>query len=552
MSEETQVSAKISKYIKIQKLVPVFLVIQVIFYFFGLYGRMPDIDDAWIGEHAYWMAETGHAKSELMRGWQHQEERILIHHKLMTLTGFLVIKSLGFSLYGLKSVSLLFFGLFLLTFYYYGRKNPGKLTRDQFMLSLLIFFLFHYTFKFSFIFRPEIIIMFFTFTSYILLEKGLNDNNNENDGTKIPLPVGERNEMKPNHQEMYQVKGKIANRRSQWIYFFIAGILSGLCGVAHLNGLAVALAGSTLLLLNKKARVLPIFVFGSILGFSLYFYDFSRQYGFPFWKQQLFQSVLGTNGGTNDVIRYMTNSFLKEHMRFFHDLSIIGFSLLLILVLLAGYKYLLKTRRTMLQYSLILWLIVAFLFTQKSRQYILIYLPFLVIFITTVLDKFLKGETGLKDWIYSLTGRIVLFLTVTVFLIGSTLFNIKVSSKKFNPIDNRNFVMNHIGNDVSSLKIVAPMEFIFNEIVHFKSIQGERLYTTLQHSDSTIYGEGFFRKASDFDVDYILLSGVYRENLGVTSLDNNKIYSGYKLLLDTGELSLYKRLGSTERSNASE
>lgn len=487
------------------------LVVQVVFYLSSLFGRAPDIDDAWIGEHAYWMAKVGHAKSELMNGWQQQEERILIHHKLMTLTGYSVIKLFGFSLFALKSISLLFFGLFLLGFYYFTRKSSQILTKDQFIIAFLIFFIFHYTFKFSFIFRPEIMIMFFTFLSYIMLERVINGYN--------VLYIGLR-----------------------WQYLLFAGIMSGLCGVAHLNGLAVVLAGSTLLIINRRIKALPVFLTGSLLSFSLYFYDFTAVYGFKFWKQQLFQSVLGNNGGATDVLQYMAISFLKEHMRFFHDLSIIGFSLVLILVLLAGFRHLMKKQRIMLQYTLILWLIVAFLFTQKSRQYVLIYLPFLVIYISIVLEMLLNGKPGLWKWIYRPIGKTIMLSAILVFLSGSTLFNLRVFSEKFNPAENRKFVESYIGKDVSSTKIVAPMEFIFNEILYFESIQGERLYTTLQHGDTTIYGEGFFRKAAQFDVDYIILSGVYRKNLGVKDLDRNKVYSGYKFIEDNGEISLYKHL----------
>ncbi len=486
------------------------IVVQVIFYLFSLFGRMPDIDDAWIGEHAYWLAKIGHAKSELMLGWQHQEERILIHHKLMTLIGYPVIKTFGFSLYALKSVSLVFFIVFLYSFYYFTRKKNTLLTKDQFLLSLFILFLFHYTFKFSFIFRPEVIIMFLTFISYNMLAKVINYTNS--------VPAG-----------------------SKWLYLFIAGILSGLCGVAHLNGLSVVLAGSILIIVNKRFSFLPLFLFGGLVGFSVYFYDFTGEYGFAFWKQQLFQSVLGKNGGTTDVIGYMANSFLKEHMRFFHDLSIIGFSLLLIVSLMSGLRHLLSKHRLMLQYTLILWIIVAFLFTQKSRQYVLIYLPFLIIIISTVLDMAIKGTPGLRHWIYKGSGRILLFLTVILFAVGSTIFNIKISDEKFKADQNRQLVLNHIGHDVSGLKIVAPMEFIFNEILYFESIQGERLYTTLMQNDSTVYGEGFFKKAASFNRDYILLSGIYKRNLGLSGLDTGKVYSGYKFKGEYNGLTLYKR-----------
>ena len=89
------------------------LCLQIAFFIYSLFIRNVDIDDAWLGEHAYWLAKEGHARSELMRGWFLQEVRLLIHHKLMTLLGMVFIKFFGFSVYTLKSVSLLYFALFI-------------------------------------------------------------------------------------------------------------------------------------------------------------------------------------------------------------------------------------------------------------------------------------------------------------------------------------------------------------------------------------------------------------------------------------------------------
>ena len=44
------------------------LLLLVALYLFGLQGRMPDIDDGWIGELVYWKVQDGQVRSELMRG----------------------------------------------------------------------------------------------------------------------------------------------------------------------------------------------------------------------------------------------------------------------------------------------------------------------------------------------------------------------------------------------------------------------------------------------------------------------------------------------------
>lgn len=481
-----------------------FLCIQIAIYIYSLPGREPDIDDAWIGEPAYWMLKDGHARSELMRGWTNQDERILIHHKLMTLLGYSVFKIFGFSLYSLKSVSLFFFIVFLSIFYFLTVFKRKILNRRQFLIAAIIFFTFHYTFKFSFIFRPEILMMFLTFITFFELEKSIQDRNNS------------------------------------FFQALIAGILSGLCAVAHLNGIAVVAAGGILLIINRKWNLVIPFSFGSIAGFSLYFYDFSMQYGFSFWKNQLFQSVLGESPDKANVLLYMANSFLKEHMRFFHDASIIGFSLLFLIMLIAGLKYIKSKHRIMLQYTIILMVIVALLFTQKSRQYILIYLPFLVIFMSVSLDRLLCSRSGLSAWIYEKKWKIIVALVVILFIGGSGYYNFKTIRNKFDPKVNRLLIDTHIKGQTADLKIIAPMEFIFNEILFFKRIQGERLYTTLQQYDKSITGIGFLEKARSFDIDYIILSKPYIDNLGMGRLRSDDLLSGYRMIFWSNEMIILK------------
>ncbi len=482
------------------RLLLAFLLLQIGFYIYSLVGRAPDIDDAWIGEPAYWMLKDGYARSELMRGWTSQDERILIHHKLITLMGFSVMKVFGFSLYSLKVVSLFFYILFLGSFYYITVLKQKILNSRQFLIAITILFTFHYTFKFSFIFRPEITMMFLTFIAYFLLERSVNKD------------------------------------KHSMILALLAGILSGLVAVAHLNGLAVIAAGGILLLFNRRWKQIIPYSIGSVIGFSLYFYDFTRDYGLAFWKSQLFQSVLGESPEKANVVLYMANSLLKEHMRFFHDGSIIGFSLLFLLMFMAGYKYIRSNYRIMLQYTVILMVVVALLFTQKSRQYILIYLPFLVIFVSVILDKMILRRHDLSAWIYKKGWVVTVVLVILIFILGSTYYNYRTAKDKFNPDNVRMVINSNIQKNTAQLKIVAPMEFIFNEVLYFESIQGERLYTTLQQFDNSITGSGFLDKARTFDIDYIILSEPYIENLGMSKLKKNEVLSGYRLIYLTPTL----------------
>ncbi|RLD83452.1 MAG: hypothetical protein DRJ02_12930 [Bacteroidetes bacterium] len=76
-------------------LIPV-LVFLVLFFVYSLWRRVPDIDDAWIGEHAYWFTKDGYVHSELMRGINHKEEHLVVHHKLFNQNGVHLLKLLVF------------------------------------------------------------------------------------------------------------------------------------------------------------------------------------------------------------------------------------------------------------------------------------------------------------------------------------------------------------------------------------------------------------------------------------------------------------------------
>ncbi len=480
------------------------LCIQVAFYVLSLFGRATDIDDAWLGEISYWMSKEGHARSELMRGCTMQENRILIHHKLLTLHGAAFIKVFGFSVYILKAVSLLYFLLFYAVFSFYTLRHKKILNRKQFVLASLLIFSYHYLFKFSFIFRPEVMIMFLSFISFILLEKII---------------------RKPNSIIWTSLA---------------AGVLGGLCGVAHLNGIAVAAAGAVLLLWNRDWKAFFIYTAGAIMGISVYFYDFTKDYGFHFWKSQLFDSIMGSGTDSTDIAAYLFNNLLKEHMRFFHDLTIIPFSLLIIVTLFAGFKYLVGSHKTMAQYTLLLWLFIAIAFTQKSRQYTLIYFPYMVIFLTLTLDKLIHNQHGLAAWVYTRFGKIIMLPLFIFFYIGTNIYNIRTYSEQPNTESNRCITIQYIAEDPSTLKIVAPMEFIFNEIEYYKRIQGERFYTTMQKLDTSINGRGFLKKANEFDIDYIILSPVYRQNLGVENMREGDTMSDFRLIHYSENLSIYK------------
>ena len=222
----------LSKYLQPKFLIPV-LILLCFIYIYGLWDRIPDIDDAWIGEYAYWLEKDGYAHSELMRGVNLQETKFVVHHKLFSLHGALFIKLFGFSVYTLKSVTLLYFVFFIVCFILYTRKWKRLFNKNDLLFSLILIFSFPYIFKFSFIYRPEIMMMTYGFVGFILLEKYLQ-----------------------------------AGERKFWP-LFLSGMLFGLTIATHLNGLILVASAFILILWNKRYTAIFGFGFAMLLAFSI-------------------------------------------------------------------------------------------------------------------------------------------------------------------------------------------------------------------------------------------------------------------------------------------
>jgi hypothetical protein len=100
----------------------------------------------------------------------HGDERLILHHKLFTLQGAIVIYCCGFSLSALKSVSFVYLLLLVGLFFFIHKKNWFA-KREALSLSLLLLLANPLTFEFGFVFRPEIMLSFLGLASAYLIVK---------------------------------------------------------------------------------------------------------------------------------------------------------------------------------------------------------------------------------------------------------------------------------------------------------------------------------------------------------------------------------------------
>jgi len=471
---------------------------------FSLWQRSPDVDDAWIGEHAYWMAHNGYVKSELMHGITSQEIRHIVHHKVFTLNGALFIKIFGFSLQTLKSVSLLWLGIFLFIFITYIKRILGS---DAAWFAFLLTIVNALVFQYSFVFRPEIMVMTLGFVSYLFLEKGINNGN-------------------------------------KYKYLIISGLFAGLAAATHLNGLIFMAAGSVLLLWKRDLKGSLIFAFATIPAFAIYFYDFTAQYGISYWLYQVNDSPALHKSTILPSSFSFLGKMLNEHLRFFHSPKEISFSLLFLFMLIVNFRNL-KSEDNSLKYLLLLVIFLSLLAVHSTSKYILLYLPYIMLIVIRSLFYFYKNRLSpvpLRLRITTKSAYTISIVLMSLFLITNMAWNIQIALKKTDPQKNRMLAEKHMGIQTKHLNILAPMTFIFNEIENFNRIQSDLSITEMTKGGRSFKGLDFLRFADSLDLDYLIITDDYRRKFGLDSMKTKELLnSGYMISGKEAGITLFRK-----------
>lgn len=426
--------------------------------FFGLsfINRSIHTDDAWLGEQAYWFAEKGYVKSELFRGLLNYEDQQFVYHKLFIWAGALFITIFGFDLYVLKSLSLLFLLIFLILFASYGN-NHLKLEKSVLYIMGTIIVLNPLIFYYSFVFRPEVMLMTLGFIAYVFLD--------------------------------------LSNKGNNTVYAFIAGAFCGFSLLTHLNGLSLAITGFVVLILFKKFKLCFYFSSAVALVSSLYFVDLHtlsaiNEYLYQFKSDPALETNDYTGGWS-----YLHN-LLTEHKRFFRDPKTLTFSILVIILMVIGNKAL-KDYSFLKIFTAILIITFATLAQSKTTKYMIIYLPYLWLIVSISLQYVIR----IKDAKY-FTGALGIIL---MYLIVSVTYNV-LSYK-----ENRNIIERHADisqkYDLHNRNMVGPITFIYQQMGK-QTIQSVRLFTFLKKRGDFNDGGNFdfFKAAEHFKNETIILT----------------------------------------------
>jgi hypothetical protein len=479
--------------------------LSVLLYLVSLIDRFPHLDDAWLAEHSYWYAKDGVAKSTLMTGFAGSEDRLLLHHKFFTLQGALVIGLLGFNLSILKSVALLYFVLFVFLFWRFLDRVNFRFDNKTKLLAIWMIFFNPLVFEFSFVFRPETMLMTFGFLSYFFIYNSL-------------LP-------------------DISVRKSNW-YSVLAGLLAGLSMFTHLNGIVFASAGFLLFLFRWKPIQLLVFTMAVLSAGLGYFYDFNTLNDFTLWNSQL-TFVPTTEGGSPTFIIQLFLNVINEHRRYFHSPKEIIFTVLLFSAILLNIRNLISKQRILLLYTLFLVITLAAFALNKTSKYLIMLLPFFVpMIIQTLID--LQESNKVKSSKNILSGRLLVTLIVFFGFISS-MYNVSISLKKIDTSLNANVTTRFAHDNAKNLRVLAPMEFIFDEISNYKSIVSLMSYGERMKIDSGLKEENLIRCAGNENIDILYITDYYKNKFGLIKFSKGNISGEFTCVYAASGLMVWEK-----------
>ena len=312
----------------------------------SLPNRFAHLDDAWLGEQAYWLAREGVVRSELFRGFLGYEERIFVFHKLFVPQGALAIEGLGWSRSSVKLVSLPWFGatLALLLAAVRSRSRaavPGEPRTDSSDAATgagtaawvgLLFVAHPLVVDYAYTFRPELCLSTFGLVSCLALLRHLSTRG----------------------------RGSVAA-------IAVAAVAAGLGFLVHMNGFVFIGAGLAVLLAHRRWREAVLFATVAAALAALYGLDAWRAGSWEVLVRQF-----GSDPSLDERDFSAAGSLLKllgEPRRWFRHGEDVALSALVATALAVGGRRLLNEQRTLLLYTISAIVLLGLTAQSKTPKY---------------------------------------------------------------------------------------------------------------------------------------------------------------------------------------
>lgn len=439
-----------------------------ILYLASFYNRYIQIDENFFAEQGYWLLNEGTVRIKSIPGVLGWDTKFYVYHKLLVWISSGITFLFGWSIFNLKAFTLLIFISFLIVLWLYIKKEGTNLA----WIAVFIFISIPYILIKSFEFRPEVLMMFFTFSSFICIDKYF--------------------------------------KTSKSNALLIAGFLAGIAFLVHLNAVIACVAGALTLVVKKDLKGAVIFSIAAIPICLIYFFPLliNNQmepwfFELKNWPTHNFENQV--TQGISGTLVHIGDKLLNEQKRFFWDEKVMIVSVLFFLSLIFSARKLWAQYNTVFIYLIILILSMAVLGSHVAPRYLLMYLPFMVLIISLT---YKNSGTLFRGFFFVLSAAQLIVLV-------NTEINILERSTSYGSASKE--LMSALSKTRTS--VLGPWELIFNEIENHE-IYNFKTYEYQEDKNKSKYTQlQVLEDVNKREVEFIVLD---------EQMKNDKIFHWFK------------------------
>src|SRR5947209_10483297 len=372
-------------------------------------------DEAWFAEQAFFYVKDGFVHSNLFKGLTHQDEYIVIYHRVFIDVVAGVFKIFHFGLTQIRSISLVCTVVLigLLTVF---QKRTLTFSKTQILLSTCLLIGIPQIFLYSKIARPEIMVTLFGFLSFWALYAGI--------------------------------------ERGSWAGVVAGAAFAALAMLAHLYGAVFVGAGIIYCLIRRAYFKAGAFACVCLLFCSFYILDIVRHY--DIFVAQLHSPLMGEKARLGVSTPFI--NLANEYKRLFRKPEIIFTSCLFLFSLSFSLKSRDQRIKAISIYSVLIMLILGIIAQSKLVRYSIYLAPFQAIIICYSLTSDRE-----KRWSAVGTWLVLCFFGYALY------YEMKDTFDKFDTLQTSSRTGKHIPTNAWCC---APMSFLFNELERVNIVSG--------------------------------------------------------------------------------
>lgn len=414
------------------------------------------VDEAFIGEYAYFFARDGYVHSHFWEGYLRQDEYVVLHHHLATWSGALMLKLFGVHLWAVRLVSLLSGGVIMVALWQLTTRS-WRWQKQQAILALAALLLIPSFFYHVKCFRPEVETAAFGFLSFATLFVGLM------------------------HEQISKQKRTIA--------VILAGAFAGAAMLTHLAGCMYAGAGVLMLLRVKRWQSTALFACVALVVFSPYPIDMWLHADLARLQASQPQSQAKFLWHWWTPLQHL----LDEQQRFFRKPQFIMVSVFSLALLVATWRNPSHLRRFLRWYCAALFVVLGVMLEDK-RDYFALYAPFLALLIADAApDVWSKGRIA----------KIVCGICSVAFIGYGIYFQITDALHKENVSELNRDITQSIPDGARCL---APLNLMYNEIGRLHLIAFNQAFATMEGDRPTITAGSLKQFCDIRAIEYVIVN----------------------------------------------